>query len=159
MCGSMVHIQSAAAEIRRRKKDRQIQRRNHRAKIWCPHLLCRAAIIIICVKKLQFIYTVKGDGSNTAKMIKGTINHTNIAWVSMLVWLIVPFYDFCVFNPSPLTVCINCSFFMTALCNRAGHIYFHPVVSYFFFFSSPNLSGRRLDVYHTSTHGVALVQI
>jgi len=27
------------------------------------------------------------------------------------------------------------------------------------FFSLPNLSGRRLDVYHTSTHGVALVQI
>ena len=27
------------------------------------------------------------------------------------------------------------------------------------FFSSPNLSGRRLDVYHTSTHGVALVWI
>ena len=28
-----------------------------------------------------------------------------------------------------------------------------------FSFSSPNLSGRRLDVYHTSTHGVALVRI
>ena len=28
-----------------------------------------------------------------------------------------------------------------------------------FFYSSPNLSGRRLDVYHTSTHGVALVRI
>jgi len=27
------------------------------------------------------------------------------------------------------------------------------------FFSSPNLSGRRLDVYHISTHGVALVRI
>jgi len=26
-----------------------------------------------------------------------------------------------------------------------------------FFYSSPNLSGHRLDVYHTSTHGVALV--
>ena len=26
-------------------------------------------------------------------------------------------------------------------------------------FSSPNLSGRRLDVYHTSTHSVALVRI
>jgi len=26
-------------------------------------------------------------------------------------------------------------------------------------YSSPNLSGRRLDVYHTSTHGVALVRI
>jgi len=36
-------------------------------------------------------------------------------------------------------------------------LYFRPVTSYFF--SSPNLSGRRLDVYHTSTHGVALVQI
>ena len=28
-----------------------------------------------------------------------------------------------------------------------------------FFLSSPNLSGRRLDVYHTLTHGVALVRI
>ena len=27
------------------------------------------------------------------------------------------------------------------------------------FFSSPNLSGRTLDVYHTSTHGVASVRI
>jgi len=49
--------------------------------------------------------------------------------------------------------------FMATLCNRAGHIYFHPVVcSIFLLFSSPNLSRRRLDVYHTSTHGVALVQ-
>ena len=29
----------------------------------------------------------------------------------------------------------------------------------FYLFSSPNLSSRRLDVYHASTHGVALVQI
>jgi len=28
-----------------------------------------------------------------------------------------------------------------------------------YLFSSPNLSGHRLDVYHTSTHGVALVRI
>jgi len=27
------------------------------------------------------------------------------------------------------------------------------------FFSWPNLSGRKLDVYHTSTHGVAFVRI
>ena len=34
------------------------------------------------------------------------------------------------------------------------------LLSFFvFFFSSPNLSGRRLDVYHTSPHGVALVRI
>jgi len=83
-----------------------------------------------------------------------------------------------------IEVCI-----VVALCNRADHnifmlfllsslwppyviggpLYFCPVVSFFFFFfylllsssffSSPNLSGRRLDVCHTSTHGVALVRI
>jgi len=45
---------------------------------------------------------------------------------------------------------------MAALCNRAHHYIF---VLWFLlsssFISSPNLSGRRLDVYHTSTHGVA----
>jgi len=38
--------------------------------------------------------------------------------------------------------------------------YIYAMVSFFFHsfsYSSPNLSGRRLDVYHTSTHGVALV--
>ena len=38
-------------------------------------------------------------------------------------------------------------------------IIFLPCGYYLSFFSSPNLSGRRLDVYHTSTHGVALVRI
>jgi len=33
MCGSMVDIQSTAAEIRRRKKRRRKKDRNHRAKI------------------------------------------------------------------------------------------------------------------------------
>jgi len=33
------------------------------------------------------------------------------------------------------------------------------VLSFFLSFSSPNLSRRRLDVYHTSTHGVAIVRI
>ena len=42
-----------------------------------------------------------------------------------------------------------------------GALYFCPVISivYRLFFSSPNLSGRRLDVYHTLTHSVALVRI
>ena len=42
--------------------------------------------------------------------------------------------------------------FMVALCNRADHYIFILFLSSFFFFlffSSPNLSGRRLDVYHT----------
>jgi len=33
------------------------------------------------------------------------------------------------------------------------------LLSSIFFYSSPNLSGRRLDVYHTSINGVALVRI
>jgi len=55
---------------------------------------------------------------------------------------------------------------IAALRSKCGHyqqmqiLYYCPVVSSFFLlFSSPNLSGRRLDVYHSSTHGVALVQI
>jgi len=44
------------------------------------------------------------------------------------------------------------TFFMVALCNRVDHIYIFVPVSFFFlsfFISSPNLSGHRLDVYHT----------
>ena len=48
---------------------------------------------------------------------------------------------------------------MAALWNTAGHYIFALWFLFFFFFSSPNLSGRTLDVYHTSTHGVALVRI
>jgi len=51
--------------------------------------------------------------------------------------------------------------FMAALCNGGAFIFlpcgFCLLLSSFF--SMPNLSGRRLDVYHTCTHGVALVQI
>ena len=39
-----------------------------------------------------------GDGSKTAKNHKSTINHTNIAWMSMLVWLIVSFMILAVFD-------------------------------------------------------------
>jgi len=52
-------------------------------------------------------------------------------------------------------------FFMVALWNRADHYIFilSFVLSSSFFFPSLNLSRRRLDVCHTSTHGVALVRI
>ena len=52
------------------------------------------------------------------------------------------------------------NFIMAALRSRCGHYIF---VLWFllslFLFSSNNLSGRRVDVYHTSTYGVALVPI
>jgi len=39
-------------------------------------------------------------------------------------------------------------------------LYFLPVVYvFFFFFLAYNLDRRRLDVYHTFTHDVALVRI
>ena len=49
---------------------------------------------------------------------------------------------------------------MAALWNRVGHyIFILWFLSILYLFSSPNLSGRTLDVYHTSTHDVVLVQI
>ena len=49
---------------------------------------------------------------------------------------------------------------MVALCNRADHYIFILFLLLLLllvsFFSSPNLSGQRLDAYDTSTHGVAL---
>jgi len=57
--------------------------------------------------------------------------------------------------------CLHCSvsyfLIMAALRSRCGHCIF--VLFLLLFYSSPNLSGRRLDVYHTSTHGAAVVQI
>jgi len=60
--------------------------------------------------------------------------------------------------------CAKKTLIMVALCNRADHYIFILFLSSFFFFllsffSSPNLSGRKLDVYHTLAHDVALVRI
>jgi len=50
---------------------------------------------------------------------------------------------------------------MVALWNRADHyifmLWFVLLLLLLLFFSLPNLSRRRLDVYHTSAHGVVLV--
>jgi len=56
----------------------------------------------------------------------------------------------------------------TAAFNRGRHLYLTGRPSrwalahisiFFLLFPSPILSGRRLDVYHTSTHDVALARI
>jgi len=73
-----------------------------------------------------------------------------------------------------VTVCVTivCTYFLlnaedyrwfvslliiAALRSRCGHYIFALWFLLLFFLSSPNLSRRILDVYHTSTHGVALV--
>jgi len=50
---------------------------------------------------------------------------------------------------------------MAALYVIGQAIIFLPCDFYlsFYLFSLPNLRGRRLDAYHTSTHSVALVRI
>ena len=50
------------------------------------------------------------------------------------------------------------SHLLMSSCYVIGRTIIFSRCGYFFLllFSSPNLSGRRLDVYHTSTHGVAL---
>jgi len=49
--------------------------------------------------------------------------------MSMLVWLIVPFYDFCGVDPSPLTVCKNCIFayVFAVLLPDLSRLYCHSV--------------------------------
>jgi len=50
---------------------------------------------------------------------------------------------------------------MAAVCNIIS-LFLSVVFSFYlsvFLFSSSNISRRRLNVYHTSTHGVALVRI
>jgi len=48
---------------------------------------------------------------------------------------------------------------MSALRSRCGHYIIALWFLFIFFSSSSNLSGRKLDVYHTSTDDVALVRI
>ena len=60
-------------------------------------------------------------------------NHKKEILTAMLLWLPYGIGQTIIFLP--------CGFFLSS------------------FFSSPNLSHCRLDVCHTSTHGVALVQI
>jgi len=54
-------------------------------------------------------------------------------------------------GPHSSFICIVLT--MAALLSRCGHHIFVWFLSSFFF-SSLNLSGRRADVYDTSTHGV-----
>jgi len=88
MCGSIVDIHSATAEIRREKIRRRKKNEPQGKKIKWPVLFHRAAIINV---KTAFIQTVNGDRSKIAKIIKGNINHNNIDIQAMLLRLILLF--------------------------------------------------------------------
>jgi len=57
------------------------------------------------------MHTVNGDGSKTAKIIKGNVNHTNIDIQAMFVWLTLPFYDFCGFRSVAVNSVYKLQFF------------------------------------------------
>ena len=115
-----------------------------------------------------FPFSASSMTDHSGGSIFSCLNQKNSGCGHMAWWLVEA--GLRLFDISSYCWCSSCwlvkfeyltSLFMVALCNRADHIYFHHVVCSFFFlfFSSPNLSGRRLDVCHTSTHGVALVRI
>jgi len=62
----MVDIQSATAEIRREKEEEEEEEedRNHRAKIQCPHLLSRAAIMRDWLKNSMYKANAKAKASD-----------------------------------------------------------------------------------------------
>ena len=88
-----------------------------------------------------------------------------IVWTSDFCWSLlqtVQWSPYVIGQCSPYVIGLFCSLAFldprVGQCNRADH-YIFGVWFLSFFFSSPNLSGHRLDVYDTSTYGVALVQI
>jgi len=85
---------------------------------------------------------------------KDTRNHRGKIECPQLRWAAI---KTCTYH---LNLCRCITVIMAALRSRCGHYIFALwFLLRSFFFSSPNLSCRRLDVYHTSTHGVTLVWI
>jgi len=148
---------------------------NHLNPVFCgTWTLCTSSLILDIGRCVSWYTGMVGTG------------HVHLFQFTRNVWLIAPWvcycaqkrrrqeYD-CVFTSgcnlqrwSWAWVVSNCCgtflswIIMVAVWNRAGHyifiLWFLPSIFLSSsFFSLPNLSGRRLDVYHTSTHGVALV--
>ena len=83
---------------------------------WCSRLSGGILLLVTghncdkCKKRLQFIHTVNGDKSKTATIKKANINRNNIAWMSMLLWLILLFYEFCDFWSVTINIVYNMRF-------------------------------------------------
>jgi len=94
-------------------------------------------------------------------------NYCNSVAISGCSGILILFYE-AQFSRVPYSMlfifCQSCAyiayFIMAALRSRCGHYIFALwFLLSSFFLSSPNLSRRILDVYHTSTRSVALVHI
>jgi len=130
--------------------------------VQCTHIWTDLAVV--CWLDLAFLWLYCG--------LQFFCVRFSCLWLFLLLFCAIPYWCMCAFVLLWLPcvadadiIFLSCFFFffMVALCNRADHYIFilFLLSSFFFlsFFSSPNLSGRRLDVYHTLAHGVALVRI
>jgi len=141
-----------------------------------------------CITALRSAYCYRLGGPKEALLLARThwrhLAKTNAPavcasiWIVKLLWPLVDFhllsFSYSITSVSVkihLYLCLNrddlhcCTCVLLWLpCVADADIIFLPcgfflLLSSRFFYSSPNLSGRRLDVYHTSTHGVALVRM
>jgi len=72
---------------------------------------------------IHYSFKVESKEKPQLRAMLTTVNHTNINIQAMLVWLTLPINDFfVVFDPSPLTVCINCRFVHLSRHIRASGI-------------------------------------
>ena len=118
-------------------------------------------LLLTTTKQIIANTTSKQHDMNTGALyqncsVLSTFVYSSHKWSVLESWLLVFVLVFFIFRFVSCAFCV----FMAALCN-SGAIIFLPCDFYLssIFFSSPNLSGHRSDVYHTSTHGVALVRI
>ena len=148
MCGSMVDIQSVTVEIRPGKKQKKKQDTNIMSasatqgghnNFWHMEAWRNLTWVVMHLSTIP-------EKTSPLTAIRTTL------WNAELVHLIKV-----ILFPRKVD-----GFVMAALRSTCGHyIFVLRFLSslFFFFYSSPNLSGRRLDVYHTLAHGVALLRI
>jgi len=107
-----------------------------------PHAKCNYMTLDLDIWQVGSSTTDLGQVQMSLTWVKFVATGGDMASEGFLVLSLWPPYPYVI---GQAIIFLPCGFFLLLLSS--------------FFFSSPNLSGRRLDVYHTSTHRVALVRI
>jgi len=116
--------------------------------------------IYVCIAVTSTCRWTEEDSSNSMRM--------NIFVLTVVILVIVSFMTIllilCEMVVSKYILQLQCILpisgcLLWSPCVIGQTIIFSSCSFFLSFFSSPNLSGRRLDVYHTLAHGVALVRI
>ena len=102
--------------------------------VYMYFIINRVFLRLHIVHDFDFSCVLAADSTSDAMSCQSSISHRHTDLLVLLLW-----------SPYVIgqTIIFSSCFFLLSSS----------------FFSSPNLSGRRLDVYHTLAHGVALVRI